>query len=92
LKYPIKDPDQVGWPIDENEEDPDPIVPRENVSFIAASITFKQCFTEDPDPIDVGNSVQGSGSGQPEFDCQGQGSGSDQKSGTLLSTYRSFGY
>ena len=87
LKDPIKDPDPVGWPKAENKEDPDPIVPHENVSFLDAIFTFKHCFTEDPDPIEVGNSVQGSGSGQPGSDRQGQGSGSDRKStgsGTLV--------
>ena len=92
MKDPIKDPDPVGWPKAENKEDPDPIVPHENVLFLDAIFTFKHCFTEDPDPdpIEVGTSVQGSGSGQPGSDRQGQGSGSgsDRKStgsGTLVS-------
>ena len=88
FKDPIKDPDPVGWPKAENKEDPDPIVPHENVSFLGVIFTFKHCFTEDPDPIDVGNSRQGSGPGQPGSDrqYQGSGSGSDRKStgyGTL---------
>ena len=57
LKDPIKDPDPVGWPTAESKEDPDPIVPHENVSFLAAIVTFKCCFMKDPDPIDVGNSI-----------------------------------
>ena len=67
MKDPIKDPDPVGWPIDDNKEDPDPypIVPHENISFLAASVTFKHCLGriririrsmlatlfKDPDPV-----------------------------------------
>jgi len=49
--------DLVGWPKDDNKENPDrdPIVPDENVSFVAAIITFKHCFMEDPDPDPIKN-------------------------------------
>jgi len=79
LKDPIKDPDPVGCPEDENKEDPDPIEPHENDSFLTVRLTFKYCFTEYPDPIDVGNSGQESGTGQPGYDRKGKGSGSDNK-------------
>jgi len=68
LTDPNKDPDPVEWPKYNKWRGIRIRMPDENVSFLAASVTFKHCFRGDPDPIDVGNSVLGSGSGQPGSD------------------------